>query len=627
MSVQKQKYIILCLLLLVFCSPVVVLAQILDDSTKLVYGPETTQFITESDLLYNTDQIYFPDTSVNHFHRFSEQETRRYRYQNLGNLGTAMGPVYYQAPELIGERTGYYVYDHWFNGPEAIRYYNTKSPYTKLKYFLAGKGRAWIDVTHSRNVNPNWNVGFDFRRLSSDKQIGATRRRDDKQVVSTSYGFFTHYRTKDNRYQLMANFSRLKHGVFESGGIETALLPEDKAEIIDYENTEIRIRNAKSELYRINYHLYQQFQLNEMAQVYHRFDRQNQQNQFVHSPLKEDINYYHQVLISEDSTTERLNMSYWQNELGVKGTLEKLYYRLYYKRRDLKYIPKYLLPVQESEDYAGFNLRLAADSSLMVSTEGEYLVGGYYNAAAFMRLKWLEASIRRKKYKPAFIQEQYFGNHDEWYNDFTAPVNNELNAAVNLPFKRLQLRAGLRANVVQNHIYFTADSLTVDSRPVNVRPEQAGASAQILSPYAFVRWEFAPGFFLENELIYTSVSGKSANVFNMPEYLLNSSLYYEGEMSDGNLYAQVGVDAHWRSAYFANGYDPVTQQFLVQNSFEVPAYPVIDLFFSFRISRTRIFARMSHINQGFPADGYFTTPYYSGVKRTFDLGVNWLFFD
>jgi hypothetical protein len=628
--VQKFRQYVLALLLLFTCWPTLLEAQILDDSTTLVYGPRTTNYIKEADLLYHTNRIYHPDTLLNNFHRFTEPEILGYRYQNLGNLGTALGPIFYEAPEVVGERTGYYVYDHWFNAPEDIRYYNTRSPYTDLQYFLAGNGRSWVDVTHSRNVTPNWNVGFDFRRLTSDKQIGPTRRRDDKQVVSTAYDLFTYYHTKDRRYHLMANFSRLKHSVEESGGIAVPVIPEDITDIIRYEESPIRLQNAESQLLRINYHIYQQYKLSELGGVYHRLTRQTESNEYLDSPLSTDIGYYNQALISTDSTTDRLHQQSWQNELGLKGELSNLYYRLYYKRRDIRYEPHYLPPVQESEDYTGFSLRLAADSSLMVSAEGEYLWGGFYKASAFVRFKWLEVSLRRTLYKPAFMQENYFGNHDEWYNEFEAPAANELKASVNLPLGRLQFKGGVQVSVVERHIYFTGnivDSLAGTKRRVNVRPQQADAAAQILSPFAFVRWEFAPNLFWENEITYTQVSGKAESVFNIPTWLYNGSVYFEGEMFGGNLYGQLGLDAHWKSSYYANAYDPVTRQYLVQNDFLVQAYPIIDVFFGFRIARTRVFVRMSHLNQGLPAEGYFLTPYYSGTGRTFDLGIDWLFFD
>jgi hypothetical protein len=641
LSVQNLfRYLILAVLLWLACCPLQLKAQILDDSTRLVYGPHTVEFIREAELINNTDNIYYPDTAVRYFHRFTELEKRRYHYQDLGNMGTALGPIFYQAPATIGERSGYYVYDHWFTSPEEMKYFNTRSPYTKLDLVMAGNGRSRLDVTHTRNVNPRWNVGIDFRRMTSDKQFdpGRARSQENRHAVSTAYDFFTFYRSKDDRYQLLANFSRMNHVVHESGGISYGReLPENISEIIEYDESDSRLQGARSEQLTLQYHAYQQYKLSGLAEVYHRLDRKTQQNQYLHTGLTGFLpntgqtppqpGYYQQALISTDSTTDRLNQLIWQNELGLKGDINHLYYRFYYKRRDLQFNTKYFEPVWESEDYAGFALRLAADTSLMLGAEGEYLLGGYYRAGARIKLKWLEASLHRMRYKPAFIQRQYFGNHEEWYHHFEAPTASVLNASVHLPLKRLEFRAGLKASLVERHIYFTADSINSTTRPLNVRPEQAGAAAQILSPYAFVRWEVAPRLFWETEITYSMVTGRSARVFNIPDLIYNGSFYYEGEMFGGNMLGQLGIDAHWKSAYFANAYDPVTQQFLVQDDFQVPAYPLIDVFFAFKISRTRVFLRMSHANQGIPEDGYFVTPFYPGVRRTFDLGIDWLFFD
>jgi hypothetical protein len=36
---------------------------------------------------------------------------------------------------------------------------------------------------------------------------------------------------------------------------------------------------------------------------------------------------------------------------------------------------------------------------------------------------------------------------------------------------------------------------------------------------------------------------------------------------------------------------------------------------------------MAHDNQGFPELGYFTSPYYTGMQRSFVFGLKWMFFD
>jgi hypothetical protein len=83
----------------------------------------------------------------------------------------------------------------------------------------------------------------------------------------------------------------------------------------------------------------------------------------------------------------------------------------------------------------------------------------------------------------------------------------------------------------------------------------------------------------------------------------------------------------YRSSYFADAYMPITQQFHIQNSFEIDQYTVADLFANVRIKRIRLAFKMAHVNQGFGVPGYFQTPGYLGLKRAFSFGVNWPLFD
>jgi len=91
---------------------------------------------------------------------------------------------------------------------------------------------------------------------------------------------------------------------------------------------------------------------------------------------------------------------------------------------------------------------------------------------------------------------------------------------------------------------------------------------------------------------------------------------------------QLGLEGRYRSDNFAEAYMPATQQFHLQDNFNVYAYPVVDVFLNFRINRTRVLFRYNHLNSGMMEQaGYFLTPGYTGLKSTLDLGITWAFFD
>ena len=90
---------------------------------------------------------------------------------------------------------------------------------------------------------------------------------------------------------------------------------------------------------------------------------------------------------------------------------------------------------------------------------------------------------------------------------------------------------------------------------------------------------------------------------------------------------QFGLDMNWKSTYMANSYDPVTQQFYLQDDFELPSYLLVDVFFNFKIGNALLFVKMINLMEGILADGYLATPFYRGTNRNFDLGLKWFFFD
>ena len=87
-----------------------------------------------------------------------------------------------------------------------------------------------------------------------------------------------------------------------------------------------------------------------------------------------------------------------------------------------------------------------------------------------------------------------------------------------------------------------------------------------------------------------------------------------------------GIETFFQTGYKPLAYDPLIQQYYVQNTFETSDYAKVDLFVNFKVGNFLFLVKMGHINQG-SQKGYFITPFYTGEKRTLDLGVRWLFFD
>lgn len=172
---------------------------LLDDSTKIMYGMNTTSYILSSQLLEGDTNFTQVDSSLNNFEKFSIFEKKKMRFQNLGNLGTPLEDLFDRTPKFFNISSGFNSLDLYYNVIRNNKFYNTKSPFIDLELILGGKGRNKVDFLFTRNINKNWNIGFDIHRIASDKQIGATKTKGDRNVNSSAFNFFLYHHEEATR--------------------------------------------------------------------------------------------------------------------------------------------------------------------------------------------------------------------------------------------------------------------------------------------------------------------------------------------------------------------------------------------------------------------------------------------
>ena len=581
------------------------------------YGPQTARFFYLENVKYNDTIYHYLDTLPDNFNAFDFVRNNRFMMQDLGNLGTAIRPIYFSPVNKIGRQSGYDSYNYYFKAPEKVRYYDTKSPYSSIYAVFGGSNRAIVDVEYSRNVNKNWNFGFNIKAITADKQVGSSGK-GDRNVLSYAYDFYNAYRSKDGRYRMLANLSRVKHRVLESGGI---VPPEVNlaSNLFGYNNdAQVWLQNAESNELMVNYHLYHQFRFTDYLQVYHQLDKTSETINFIDDGVGSDKAYFTKILISDTETADESKFKYFTNEIGMKGDFQQLFYSFYLKRRSVKYIPKYLAAIgTDYENYAGTYLRYNLTDSSAVRFNAEYLLGGDFKIMAGFKNKILDVSYASTKSRPSFMVENYFGNHDEWHHIFASIIANKIDAKMHYKIGSLLLNPLFSISNIQNYIYFNKEK----------QPEQASKGATILTAGLDFSFKFSKHLHLANRVIYTTIGGDDGDKFRIPELFVNSKFYYENMMFDNVMWAQIGFDMHWQSDYYAMNYDPVISQFYLQDDFEIPSYLLADFFISFKVKRSRWFFKLTNVLQNVEADGYFATPYYTGQKRTFDAGVKWLFFN
>jgi hypothetical protein len=639
-----------------------VYSQILDDTTRQIYGPSTTRYVTESDVFHNLDRLYTIDTSLTRFDQYDFAYLDSIHHQDLGQMGTAMQPLYYRLPGRLGVRSGYEAYSNFAYNPYQVKYYNTRSPYTFLDYVQGGDGRQMLSTGLSRNVTPRFNLGFEYRRMSSDRQLQVPPQRDQQKLVDHhSFVGQGNYASANNRYRLLANFTYLSHFAFETGGIRfrpgTPRSPEaENREDFLYRDaaTWLSARTRTHEL-QSNWHLYHHYNLAEGGgiQLYHIVDHSRQRNFFADPALLESFQFdrdnirrsFYPVVNNaienpvnprryflEDTTATNHNRYFrsFQNTVGIKGRVSGFNYGIHARRRDVHWANNAFRPnatyidstnANIAENYLGGFLRydFSQRSFIIVDAEGVQSQGravGDYSLQARFHSRWLQAQHTRMVYSPTALEQYFWGNHFQWNNNFLRTQADRTLVSTTLTTTWVSLTPYLENVFLTDYIYFNQEAQPVQSRDL-IAMLSAGSSMSLrLGP-------------VRGEALYRVTLNSREDLIRVPRQYIRGRLYYERSLFANALVTQVGGEVRWLAAYLADGYMPVTNQFHLQDGFIVNPHPIGDVFVNVRIKRALIALKMQHVNQGIAGagNGYYTTPFYSGQRRIFEFQIRWSFFD
>jgi len=607
-------------------------SQIVDDSTKNVYGPKTTMWITENDLFLNK-KIYQPlDTNLANYHRWTYVQRFNNHYQDLGNIGTALNPIFPIVSETIGATPGYSVYNPYYDTESPV-YFDTKSPYTSFRLVWGGDGRASSRIEYSRNINPRWNFGFNYRPLLVDKQV-QRQGKGDRQTISHYYDLYSSYKSKNDRYLLLINYRRIRHRVNENGGIlllrDTTMQGYYDADAGPY------LVSAQTEEKRTALHVFHQSQLASPFQLYHRMDISGQLNRFTNQADTEPNYDKYFSFTNTDPDIETVDVSdevtfkSFVNEAGIKGNAAFLFYSVYYKIRSFstfnRYVDETMLSFKNDgiESYLGGKIAFQFDSLSELSGNAEYLMDGNYRLQAELKTPWLDAKGISALAKPGFLPLVYRGSHHAWENDFSSTFTNQVEAFLKVKWGGLFISPGARYTILNNYIYFRENKVPGEQ---SVLPVQSSGNQVAFSPELRMSLRFFRHFYLRPQIIHTALRKNDDDALRIPEWFGNAQLSFENKVFKGNMNTQIGFDFHMRSSYTAMGYDPAIQQYYVQNGFVNESFPLVDFFVNGQFKRGRFFFKYHNIVQAITGKGYLITPGYRGQGNIVDFGFDLILFD
>ncbi|RUT77758.1 putative porin [Ancylomarina longa] len=560
----------------------------------------------------------------------------------LGNLGSAYQSNVYMDRPVDDGFIFFNAYRTYLSKPENITYFNTTTPYTRLIYDFGGpKGRSenLLKVLHTQNIKPNWNFGVEYNLISSDGQY--------QHQKTKLYDFTIHSNYRNRNYEVYFVINTNHINVNENGGLvgDSLLTQTNDAP----ENIQVNLEETKNSLTNFNFFMNHSYGVGKEREIVNDQDTtysyalnmvynmsyENNSWKFVENILND--NFYSSNLYDDNSSFDKVEQSKIKNSLqlvfnendnkwirlgarfGILNTISKYNLRRFTNEYSLQQVDE---PIHSNEVIA--NLYSLSGNSLNWKAEGRYGFEGYKQNdfhLSYQLTKWIGekekehgVSVRGvlDSRRPNYLLNEFYGNHQQWNQNLDKIT--ELTAKIEYFNKAHHFKIGAQFNQIHNYTYFD----------LNAIPQQAGKGISVLTGY--IEKNFTLGHFHLNQKIVGQNSSDDY-ILPLPDLSIYSNNFYQNTFFGGALGLQTGFAVRYNTSFYASDYMPSTGQFFLQREKQLGDYPKIDLYFNFRIKRTRFFVMYEHANASFGSKNYFNSLHYPINPSMLKIGLIWTFYN
>jgi hypothetical protein len=256
-------------------------------------------------------------------------------------------------------------------------------------------------------------------------------------------------------------------------------------------------------------------------------------------------------------------------------------------------------------------LQLLVDGQLnLLGQIGDYRVEGEGTLDLGVAGK-LELGVLNQLYAPDLVQRTYELNGRIFYDeDFAKTLEVQLRGAYTLPF--IGIRLGLAYSLLTDYIYFNEAGAPVQSESVN----------SILQLTAERNFTFG-AMRLDNRVLLQEAD---QSVFRLPRLYGEHSIYYAGKWF-GVLNVNLGFDVRYASGFRPYYYNPILQQFHLQDRQATDFSVQVDPFFSLRVTKFRFFVKFIQAQTLVSDRLFYLTAEHPYPDAALRLGVSWRLLD
>ena len=607
---------------------------------------------------------YFDSTGIRHLDSSINDFTTRYplpaNFVTLGNLGTAAHSLLFDPNMKPGFDPGFHAFDIYRFTIEDTKFYQTTRPYTELGYLLGSKAEQMINVVHTQNIRPNFNMALQYRLINSPGNL------QNQNTSDNSYRINGNYQSRNKRYTVYGIFAANKFLVSENGGIRNDSLLNDYRYTDRYLiptrlsgdttpsrnpfNTHVTTGNAYNEsvfLLRQQYDFGQSDSLvvNDSTIIHlfyprfrfqHTFTWTKQQyefrDNFVGDNKVSDYKTYFNKVVLNDSILYRDKWNNFQNDFSIISFPEKNNLNQFIKAGIAvenftgtfdTTIKKHYYNIFASGEYRNrtrnqkWNIEAAGRLYLSGYNVGDYAFQVSLKRVISKKLGYLETAFQNVNRTPSFIYQ----NQDSFPLVTKGSLNKEnitrISGSITNEAKGFSLAGEyyLIGNYTYADSFFSARQEATLFNVLHLSGKKKFRLSRVLNLYSEVHFQKTAG----NPPLH------------LPLVFTSNRISFEGVYYKNMLYA-IGLELRYHTPYKADNYSPFIGQFFNQDSYTVSNRPEINAFFNFKIKTFKAFIRVENLNTfatntgspGFNKDNL-TAQHYPQQGFWFRLGIWWTF--
>jgi hypothetical protein len=511
---------------------------------------------------------------------------------------------------------------------------------------VGAKQEQILEITHSRNVNPQWNMTASYRKAGSPGSYQLQRTNNDNLFVSTNYA------SVNERYLFTAAVIYNKIQQDENGGV----LSEEYLNASNYNNKRLvpvildkkfgeTNRSNMTNYYRdLSLQLKHQYFFGQRDSL---FNSDSSEKIYSFKPiiglkhtlytgatyysfkdLTPDSLYYTKVgqlsFVNNDSVYSKYDFNLIGNTFSLTGDVrvrEKTLqaeagYGLELDRvrnspLDENYINNYL--------FAAINKRADKEREWLYNASLKfYFTGNLIGNALLSAKAGRNFSERYGQVRIGFdqtIQQSPFmlsEYHTNFYS-FASGFKKQTISKVNLTYSHLPTAFSVQLNyyLLANYIY----------RDTSLLSKQYAKVIPLTQVMVFKKFRVRR-FVFENNLLGQFVSSNAP--IHLPLFASSSRLAYESRVLKKKLNISTGIDCRYNMPFYTDNYSPLVYGFVTQYNRKISNVPRLGYFFNFKVKTFRGSLCVDEIQQLFTRNNI-NYAMYPGQNFMFRFGFHWMF--